>query len=571
MIRLAIVGAGPAGFMVFNRLVATGRTDIEVDIFEASSTVGSGMPYSHAGALKEHVTNVSADELPELSKMLDTWILSLPSETLSEFAIKKETFHEKKVVPRLLFGRYLAAQFEDARQKAESKGIKVTLHINVKVVDVKDVPGSNEVGVKIVDGRQMNFDRVVLCTGHHWEKKHELDVHGYFDSPYPPSKLAKKFDHKVVVRGSSLTAIDAIKTIAKSNGRFFWEKDRYVYERNQDSSNFSIEMHSRDGLLPSVRVHMEEPHVDSKSLIPQDEIDDNMRKNDGFLQLDFLFEQAFKLPLAESSPQLFEHIRKMNIEQFVKEMMSHRESASAFDLLKREYAQSLKSIRDEESVPWKELLASLSFAMNYPAKHLSAEDMMRLREHLQPLISVVIAFVPQSSCETLLALHDAGCLDLISDGKGGDIEINEKKQILYKTEGADGGMVCETFIDCIGQKHFNIDDFPFRSLVSDGTVCGARLKFRDIEKAKALMAVGNQDVELDGDCYYLKVPGIAISDEFEVVDKKSTANNRIYLMAVPYIGGFNPDYSGLDFCEQASKRIVSNLTDYSGVLEPSPA
>jgi hypothetical protein len=24
-------------------------------------------------------------------------------------------------------------------------------------------------------------------------------------------------------------------------------------------------------------------------------------------------------------------------------------------------------------------------------------------------------------------------------------------------------------------------------------------------------------------------------------------------MALPYIGGFNPDYSGLDFCEQASE------------------
>jgi hypothetical protein len=32
------------------------------------------------------------------------------------------------------------------------------------------------------------------------------------------------------------------------------------------------------------------------------------------------------------------------------------------------------------------------------------------------------------------------------------------------------------------------------------------------------------------------------------------------MMAVPYIGGFNPDYSGLDFCEAASKEIIDCLT-----------
>jgi hypothetical protein len=34
-------------------------------------------------------------------------------------------------------------------------------------------------------------------------------------------------------------------------------------------------------------------------------------------------------------------------------------------------------------------------------------------------------------------------------------------------------------------------------------------------------------------------------------------------MAVPFIGGFNPDYSGLDFCDQASRRITSKMLDRS--------
>ena len=32
-------------------------------------------------------------------------------------------------------------------------------------------------------------------------------------------------------------------------------------------------------------------------------------------------------------------------------------------------------------------------------------------------------------------------------------------------------------------------------------------------------------------------------------------------MAVPFIGGLNPDYSGLDFCDTAAERIVEALLE----------
>jgi uncharacterized NAD(P)/FAD-binding protein YdhS len=119
--------------MVLSRLVAVGHKDIEIDIFEASSEAGSGMPYSQRGALAEHITNVSADELPRMRESLDAWVLGLPEETLKEFSIKREEFHEKKVVPRLLFGRYLNAQFEEQQNLANTKGMKVQLHLRTKV------------------------------------------------------------------------------------------------------------------------------------------------------------------------------------------------------------------------------------------------------------------------------------------------------------------------------------------------------------------------------------------------------------------------------------------------------
>jgi hypothetical protein len=306
---------------------------------------------------------------------------------------------------------------------------------------------------------------------------------------------------------------------------------------------------------------MEEPHIDSRALLSEKEIAANMQENDGFLELDFVFERCFKEPLAESSPKFFEHIKDMTLEQFVQEMMQYRENTSAFDLLKQEYLQSLESIEQEKPVPWKEMLASLSYAMNYPAKHFSAEDMLRLRKTLLPLISVVIAFVPQKSCESLLALHDAGCLKLVDDKDGGDVEIDAQNQIIYKTRQPDEAIICETFIDCIGQKQFRVEDFPFKTMVEEGTISGARIKFRSSDMAQSLLEEGNKDVECEGDEYFLHVAGIAINDDFQVVDSSNQPNGRIYIMAVPYIGGFNPDYSGLDFCEQASKRVVNKLVE----------
>ena len=59
------------------------------------------------------------------------------------------------------------------------------------------------------------------------------------------------------------------------------------------------------------------------------------------------------------------------------------------------------------------------------------------------------------------------------------------------------------------------------------------------------------------------LPDIASSDEepmrTALFNDAVETNERIYMMAVPFIGGFNPDYSGLDFGEAASMRIVGKL------------
>lgn len=105
-----------------------------------------------------------------------------------------------------------------------------------------------------------------------------------------------------------------------------------------------------------------------------------------------------------------------------------------------------------------------------------------------------------------------------------------------------------------------IEDFIFPTLVKNGTVSEAHIKFRHSNIAEQEIEKGNKLVnKTTADDYWLKLPGISINDQFQVLDKYGVFNPRIYIMAVPYIGGLNPDYSGLDFCERASSLIVASI------------
>ncbi|WP_276091019.1 DUF1543 domain-containing protein [Pedobacter sp. JY14-1] len=568
---VAILGGGPSGLFMFKRLIEAGATHAVITIFEKEACLGCGMPYSHIGAADEHITNVSGNEIPELVTPISEWIQTVSADTLNKYHIDPSRFNEYKVLPRLLFGQYLTAQFKLLQKMAREKGIQTEILYNSPVEDVVDQPREGKVQV-ISCGKAHTFDRVVICTGHLWPKNQEGLVPGWFDSPYPPAKIAFKANHAIAVRGSSLTAIDAIRTLARHNGSFGRNaKGELEFIANTDSPDFRVVMHSRNGLLPAVRFHLEDTHLGKDTLLSAEQIRVNREQNDGFLELDYVFEQNFKEAIRKQDPDFYERIRDLSMEAFVALVMELREKIDPFELLKAEYREAEKSMKRRESVYWKEMLAVLSFTMNYPAKYFSAEDMIRLRQVLMPLISVVIAFVPQSSAETLMALYTAGRLSMVAVGDESEVIPGENGGAVYRYTDESGTLQekhYQTFIDCIGQPHLAYEDIPYKSLIENRTFSKARLRFRDQQQAKAMMDAGQAQVALQPDRkYYLEVPGIAINDFFQALDAYNAVNERIYVMAVPFIGGFNPDYSGLDFCEAASARIVGRLLNTDAGVE----
>ena len=526
--QIALIGGGPTALFVFKRLVDTGRNDFTVTIYEKGSNLGCGMPYSHDGAADEHITNVSGNEIPALPVEVSDWVKTISKDTLDKYHINASSFNDYKVLPRLLFGQYLCDQFHELLRQAKQNKLDVTVRYNTRVTDIID---ETENICVVADGNQY-FDKVVICTGHSWPKKHEGQIKNWFDSPYPPQKLSIKADFPVAIRGASLTAVDAIRTLAKYNGEFFKQGTQLKYTAH--NPGFKLVLHTINGLLPAVRFHLEDSHLGKNTVLAHDIIEKQRAANNGFLPLDFVFEQNFKNGIKIHDPKCYKEIKDLTLEQYVEMIMQKRQHTDPFKLLKQEYAEAEKSINNKKSVYWKEQLAILSFAMNYPAKYFSAEDYLRLEKTLMPLISMVIAFIPQSSAETLMALYDANVLSMKKVHKDDEPKPAQDGGIDYANEHY------TLFIDCIGQPHLSYQQIPFAGLREKHTISPAKLNYR------------NRDEQL-------VVPGIAINDRFQPVDAYGAYNAKLYILAVPFIGGYNPDYSGLDFCEAASKIILDSL------------
>ncbi|MFN8610797.1 MAG: FAD/NAD(P)-binding protein [Vulcanimicrobiota bacterium] len=556
-LKIAIVGGGPSALFILKRLVESGRSDLCVHIFERNRCLGWGMPYGPDGAGPEHITNVSGNELPHLPQGLVEWVRGLPAPELAAFGVSAERFSQDKVLPRLLFGRYLEEQFHALVRQA---AFAIEVHTGALVEDVVDQPQRKKVEVHVT-GQAHPFDRVVICTGHHWPRSHEGKVPGYFDSPYPPDKLRGPYNHPVALRGGSLTAVDAVRTLARQHGTFQRQNgSALTYMVKPDCADFRLVLHTRNGLLPCVRFHLEDPRVHSVEPFSQEEIGRIKQQNDGFVPLDLVFHEYFKELLREKDPVLYQRIQSWRLEEFVEAALEPRQQSEPFEFFQAEYAESLQSLSQERPIAWKEVLAILSFALNYPAKHFSAEDMLRLKQTLAPLIAIVIAFVPQSSSEELLALHAAGRLQLLAVGADSEVEVGNDGGIHYRF--GDRRVTYQTFVDCIGQPALDLEAFPFASLLSQKVVNQARLRFRSPQEALRHRRQDPDSVQVEADGrFYLVVPGIAISDAFQPLQPDGTAHPRLFLMAVPYMSGHNPDYSGLDFCEEASDRIVEVLLD----------
>ncbi|GEM68004.1 FAD/NAD(P) binding domain-containing protein [Sphingobacterium mizutaii NBRC 14946 = DSM 11724] len=559
--NIAIVGGGPAALFIVKHLVESKITPQKLTIFESFDRLGVGMPYGKMGSGTEHLANVSANELPLLAEDFESYVQRYPPKGFDSF-FQENKVNPFEVIPRRLLGDYLEHSFHSYIEMARTLGISVDIRLNTCVEDI--IPGNGGLPYRIVTTQGIiEADAVILCTGHVWPRKNEGKTKSWYDSPYPPSKLSLKADFPVAIRGASLTAVDAIKTLARANGKF---KERpqggYDFELSEESVGFRIDLFSIRGFLPALRFHSEDKSFSSGWTMDRDEIIEYKAEHGGFVDLDHVFERNFLIPLSQRDPDFYDTVKGLGIEEFTERMLQLREEIDAIKLFMAEFKEAEKSIKRKQSISWKEALSAFSYAVNYPAKHFSAEDMVRHKKVLMPLISIVIASLPQASYHEIIALYEQDLLRTYAVGEKGEFVPNGTGngcKVTFEHEDKRFEENYKIFVDAIGQRPMHFNDLPFDGL-KKGKVTSGFLYFKEEENAKKLIEEGAANVYRDDmGKYFMRVTGLAINDNFQALDRFGAADPALFIMAVPFISGINPDFSGLDFCDTAAERIVRTL------------
>ena len=553
--NIALIGGGPTSLYVLEKIIRSERADVAVTIFEKSSRLGAGMPYSSLGAEPEHVTNISWKEMPVWGDELQTWLRKRDAEDVG--------FGPQEVMPRLLLGEFMESVFLE-RISAARRRFPVELKTDTQVDDIVASSGRFEV---VSSSGTFFYDSVFICTGHVWPRE-DPQTH-FFRSPYPPDKLSRICNHPVALRGSSLTAIDAIRSLASRHGEFISSDGKLAYRLAPACPDFRLVMHSRSGYLPCPRFYFAEKGIDETGLIDWDEWSRLQDENSGFLPLDDIYENTFKALLKKMGSSIYPEIETQSLEKFGELALASREENSPFDVFRQEFERAKDSYRTGRPTVWKEAVSLFSFVVSYAVKHFSAEDMLRYEEHFQPLAATVIAFVPPSSAEQILALHESGVLELVRVGSDSSVEPHPDGGAVYRYNGKE--VRYKTYVDCVGQPHLSAREFPFPSLPKSGLVTSATSKFRNEGEGRKLEKESPERVQQDsqGDLY-LKLTGVAINDHYQPLDVDGEPTPHLYILAVPLIGGHNPDFSGLDVADTASSIAVEREFDLGGPETEGP-
>ncbi|MBE9463861.1 FAD/NAD(P)-binding protein [Dyadobacter subterraneus] len=245
--NITIIGGGACGISLFIELflqlrIAGIHQDISISIIEENEQVGKGLAFGTRQP--GHILNTQA-QLMGIHHAEPTHF----SDWLKEHNIRVENEvvdnqgQDEAFTTRRLYGDYLQEQFDYYFELAKKEGMKVTL-LQASAIELSQL--SNTFQIKLSDGNAINCKYLVLALGTPVSNLYGelLEYKNYFDSPWPSSKIIESLpkDKPVAILGSSLSAIDALMTLADNDHKG------------------KITFYSLDGLLPRVQVEKPEPY-----------------------------------------------------------------------------------------------------------------------------------------------------------------------------------------------------------------------------------------------------------------------------------------------------------------------
>lgn len=531
---IAFVGAGPTTIYTLQALLDQSPPPFALTIFEEQPTAGRGTPYRPGWNDPAMLSNIASIEIPAIETTLIDWLRAQPLSRLVALGIDPDQIGERTFYPRLALGDFFADQFQALLDRAKARGIMVDVRTRCRVVDAISEPEAMVLRIRARAGTisEARFDHVVLATGHQWPEDPQVRP-GYYLSPWPASALAAIAPTSVGIRGTSLSAIDAAVALAVSHGVFADDAGAGLrYEPAPGTEAFHMTMMSRKGLLPEADFFVPLPYEPLSICTP--EAMDALIAADGLL-LDPAF-ALFKQELIDADPDYAARtgLAGLELEDFCETYFAARADTDPFVWAEANLAEARHNYETEQVVAWRYAILRMHEVLALIVPHLDAEEYRRFARHFKPVFVDDYATVPHQSIERLLALRQAGKLDVLAIGddyridshrpEGGAIVIAEGERHAFPV-----------FIEATGQRPLQAKSFPFPSLLKQGIV-------RDAAPG-APKGVSR---------------GIAIDDLFHPVSEK-IPDNQLFCLSLPFLLGRHPFIQGITSSHEMGQVVAEQL------------
>lgn len=519
--HIAIVGAGPTGLYTFFSLL-NADVPLAITVYEQAEEAGVGMPYNDDENIRLMLANIASIEIPPITCTYLDWLRDQDSGRLARYGVEKESLHERQFLPRILLGEYFRDQFLALVERGRADGFEISVHESCRVTDLE----ARDDGVWLsaeCQPRRLRFDLAVIATGHVWPDEDEA-TRSYFPSPWSGLLEAAIPACRVGIMGTSLSAIDAAMAVAVQHGRFVEAADEVLsFERDEESAGLAITLMSRSGILPEADFYCPIPYEPLSIATPE------MIEREIAEGPDRLLDRVFGLILREievADPIWSARVALSNLDadSFADAYFADRKRYDAFRWAEYNLKEVERNKRERHTVPWRYAILRLHEIVQEIVPVLSEADRDRFDAGLSKVFVDNYAAIPSESIRRLLALREAGIIDLLELGADYEMEVSDDGTAITL---ADKTYEFDVFIDARGQKPLKTKDLPFPAL------------------RRQMLAVGEEMPDV-GEDYTLLAPAVA--------------RGRIAFGALPYLIHDQPFIQGITASAEIGSEIAKAVT-----------
>ena len=302
------------------------------------------------------LSNIASIEIPEIEETLIAWLERQPPPRLVRLGIDPDQIDERSFYPRVALGEYFLDQFNALVARGRERGMTIEIVPHCRVTDIEAQPEPHGLLLHLKPARgnavTRSFDRVVLATGHQWPEEPEVRP-GYFLSPWPATALQRIPATRIGIRGSSLTAIDAVVALASAHGRLIeTDEARVEYRINPGAEALRMVMMSRKGLLPEADFYHPVPY--EPLTICTSEAIERLIDTECDTLLDGSYD-LFRAELAAADPSYAQRVQldSLALEDFAERYFAERGQVDPFIWAQRNLDEARANFEKRHAVPWR--------------------------------------------------------------------------------------------------------------------------------------------------------------------------------------------------------------------------